>query len=137
MYVTHLTPILNVTNLAASVEWFEHLGWRKCWEWRPEPAGPASFGAVGSGQCEIFLCVDGQGGRGRSELARTSGPGGDDSADRGVWISVWVEKVDEVHARCIERGVEVTWPPTDEPWGVREMHVRHPDGHVLRISERK
>ena len=25
-------------------------------------------------------------------------------------------------------------PPTDEPWGVREMHVRHPDGHVFRIS---
>jgi hypothetical protein len=28
----------------------------------------------------------------------------------------------------------VTWPPTDMPWGVREMHVRHPDGHVLRLS---
>jgi hypothetical protein len=26
-------------------------------------------------------------------------------------------------------------PPTDEPWGVREMHVRHPDGHVFRISK--
>jgi hypothetical protein len=21
------------------------------------------------------------------------------------------------------------------PWGVREMHVRHPDGHVFRISK--
>ena len=21
-----------------------------------------------------------------------------------------------------------------EPWNMREMHVRHPDGHVLRIS---
>ena len=26
-------------------------------------------------------------------------------------------------------------PPTNEPWGVREMHVRHPDGHVFRISQ--
>jgi hypothetical protein len=26
-------------------------------------------------------------------------------------------------------------PPTDEQWGVREMHVRHPDGHVFRISQ--
>ena len=24
--------------------------------------------------------------------------------------------------------------PTDMPWGVREMHLRHPDGHVFRIS---
>jgi hypothetical protein len=23
---------------------------------------------------------------------------------------------------------------TNEPWGVREMHVRHPDGHVFRIG---
>jgi hypothetical protein len=20
------------------------------------------------------------------------------------------------------------------PWGVREMHVRHPDGHVFRVG---
>ena len=26
-----------------------------------------------------------------------------------------------------EQGLEVTWPPTDMPWGVREMHVRHSD----------
>ena len=49
-------------------------------------------------------------------------------------MSIWVEDVDEVHRRCLEQGLEVTWPPTDEPWGVREMHVRHPDGHVFRIS---
>jgi hypothetical protein len=29
----------------------------------------------------------------------------------------------------------VTWPPTDQAWTVREMHVRHPDGHVFRISQ--
>lgn len=32
------------------------------------------------------------------------------------------------------RGWDWGSPPTDEPWGVREMHVRHPDGHVFRIS---
>ena len=25
-------------------------------------------------------------------------------------------------------------PPTDEPWGVREFHLRHPDGHTFRIG---
>jgi hypothetical protein len=24
---------------------------------------------------------------------------------------------------------------TKMPWGVREMHVRHPAGHVFRLSE--
>jgi hypothetical protein len=50
-------------------------------------------------------------------------------------MSVWVEDVDAAHRHCLEYGIEVTHPPTDEPWCVREMHVRHPDGHVLRISQ--
>ena len=50
-------------------------------------------------------------------------------------MSIWVDDVDEIHRRCLDRGLEVTWPPTDMPWNVREMHVRHPDGHVFRISK--
>ena len=58
------------------------------------------------------------------------------SPQRTVWgrVVVWVDDVDAVHRHCVEQGLEITWPPTDEPWGVREMHVRHPDGHVFRIS---
>ena len=33
-----------------------------------------------------------------------------------------------------EFGMTVTYPPTDEPWGVREFHLRHPDGHMFRVS---
>ena len=31
-------------------------------------------------------------------------------------------------------GLDVTFPPTDMPWNVREMHLRHPDGHVFRVG---
>ena len=89
---------------------------------------------VCSGECEIFLCQDGQGGRGRGTVERTFGPDGDDAADNGAWMSIWVKDVDAVHQECVEQGLEITWPPTDMPWGVREMHVRHPDGHVFRIG---
>lgn len=41
------------------------------------------------------------------------------------------------YQRCLAEGLEITWPPTDMPWNVREMHVRHPDGHVLRIAAAK
>ncbi len=132
MKPTQLTPILNVSDLQASIEWFEKLGWRKCWAW----GEPPTFGAVGAGECEIFLCENGQGGKGRGPNRYTSrGPGEDDTVDKGVWMSVWVQSVDEVHTRCIAMGLDVTHPPTNEPWGVREMHVRHPDGHVFRISQ--
>jgi len=125
-----ITPILNVSNLTQSFAWFERLGWRKGWDW----GEPATFGGVCAGECEIFLCENAQGGRGRGSVAQTSGPSGSDAADRGVWLSIWVDDVDLIHRRCLDAGLEVTWPPTDEPWGVREMHVRHPDGHVFRIG---
>ena len=50
-------------------------------------------------------------------------------------MSWWVEDVDAVYQECVRQGIEVTWPPTDMPWNVREMHVRHPDGHVFRIGK--
>lgn len=125
-----LTPILNVSDLAATFEWFEAFGWSKLWDW----GDPPGFGAVGAGPSEIFLCEGAQGGRGKSDLSVTTGAPGAESADGGVWMSLWVDDVDEVHARCLERGLEVTHPPTNEAWNVREMHVRHPDGHVFRVS---
>ena len=125
-----VTPILNVSNLQASFAWFERLGWKKGWEW----GEPPSFGGVNSGDCEIFLCEGGQGGRGRGTVTTTFGPLGDETADKGVWMSVWVDDIDAIYRRCIDQDLEVTWPPTDMPWHVREMHVRHPDGHVFRVS---
>jgi catechol 2,3-dioxygenase-like lactoylglutathione lyase family enzyme len=120
----------SVSDIQKSFEWFEKLGWKKGFDW----GSPPTFGSVCSGECEIFLCQDAQGGRGKSAFAATSGANGSDAAEKGVWMSIWVDDVDAVHRRCREQGLEVTWPPTDEPWGVREMHLRHPDGHVFRIG---
>ena len=111
-------PILNVSDLAASFAWLAKLGFAKKWDWCAADGTP-SFGAVASGECEIFVCLNSQGGQGRD----------------GVWLAIWVDQVDAVHDVCVREGLEVIRPPRDEPWGVREMHVRHPDGHVLRISQ--
>jgi catechol 2,3-dioxygenase-like lactoylglutathione lyase family enzyme len=129
MNAKRLTPILNVSDIQQAFEWFEKLGWKKGWDW----GSPPTFGGVCCGECEIFLCQGAQGGRGKSTLPMTFGPG-NAAADKGAWMSIWVDDVDAVHKRCLEQGLEVTWPPTNMPWNVREMHVRHPDGHVFRIS---
>jgi catechol 2,3-dioxygenase-like lactoylglutathione lyase family enzyme len=113
-----ITPILNVSDLNTSFQWFEKLGWQKAWDWSA-PGGPPTFGAVSSDHREIFLCVDAQGGRGTGS---------------GMWIAIFVDDVDAVHARCMQERLEVLYGPEDEPWGIREMHVRHPDGHVFRIG---
>jgi catechol 2,3-dioxygenase-like lactoylglutathione lyase family enzyme len=111
-------PVLNVSDLQASFAWFAELGWARGFAWEARPGGPPVFGSVRCEECEIFLCVDGQGGRGA----------------HGVWLSIWVDDVDAAAEHCARAGVEVVRGPVDEPWHVREVHVRHPDGHVLRLS---
>ena len=130
MEAKSLTPILNVSNIEESFEWFQKLGWSKNWEW----GEPVRFGCVGSGECEIFLCLNGQGGKGKGSNTRTFHVAGDETQDHGVWMSIWVENVDKVHNRAFNAGIEVVCEPEDMPWGVRECHLRHPDGHIFRIS---
>jgi hypothetical protein len=125
-----IVPILNVSDIAASFAWFEKWGWKKLWDW----GTPPSFGAVGSGGSQIFLCLNGQGGRGKGKNTATFGAAGDQQADKGAWMSVFVDDVDGVHHECVAAGIEIMFPPTDMPWCVREMHVRHPDGHVFRVG---
>jgi catechol 2,3-dioxygenase-like lactoylglutathione lyase family enzyme len=125
-------PVLNVSNIQESFAWFEKLGWRKGWDW----GDPPNFGGVELGHCEILLCQNAQGGRGKGTNTATFGSNGSETADKGAWMYIMVADVEAVHKRCVDHGLEITWPPTDMPWNLREMHVRHPDGHVLRIGER-
>ena len=118
MSIDEITPILNVSEMEASFQWFEKLGFTRAFEWRTQPDQPVTFGAVAGGGHEIFLCLDAQGGTG---------------AD-GMWMSVFVSDVDDVYETCLRENMEVASPPEDKPWGVREMHVVHPDGHTLRIG---
>lgn len=130
MNTQEITPILNVSDILASFAWFEKLGWAKGWDW----GEPPTFGMVRSGECEIFLCENGQGGRGKGDNQMTFGETGDEASDQGAWLSIFVDEVDALYQHCLAQGIEVTCPPTDMSWGLREMHVRHPAGHVFRIG---
>jgi hypothetical protein len=129
--VEGVTPILNVSDIEASIEWFAPLGWRVGFTWVPG-AEQARFASVCSDRAEIFLCRNSQGSQG---TRKPTGPR-DDETD-GVWMSWWLPSpaaVDEAHALAVELGYEVSRPPTDEPWRVREFHLRHPDGHTFRVG---
>jgi uncharacterized glyoxalase superfamily protein PhnB len=117
----NLTPILNVSDVPASLDWFEALGWERGFAWDEQGGMRSSeptFASIQSGEVEIFLCLDGQGAR-------------------PVWMSWFLpsgDEVDALHARAVELGYEIAREPTDEPWGMREFHLRHPDGHTFRVS---
>jgi catechol 2,3-dioxygenase-like lactoylglutathione lyase family enzyme len=145
MRVQSITPILNVSSVPASIRWFERLGWHRGFTWNAggliahvaleNRQGPATFGSVcanapGAGDApQIFLCQDGQGHR---DPETKPDPQRDDYG--GVWMSWWVDDVDASHAECVRAGVEVVNAPANERWGVREFLLRHPDGHMVRVS---
>jgi len=66
----------------------------------------------GAGPVEAFTS---QTGRGRGPNTTAFQQAGDEEGDRGVWMSVWVDDVDEMHRQCVAAGLEVTFPPTDLP----------------------
>lgn len=121
MKLTNLTPILNVSDVSASLDWFEALGWERGFAWDDEGgmhSNRPTFASIQAGKAEIFLCFGEQGAR-------------------PVWMSWFLasrEELDAVHARAVDLGYEIAMEPVDESWGMREFHLRHPDGHVFRVS---
>jgi hypothetical protein len=149
-----LTPILNVSDVPASIAWFERLGWTRGFTWNAgglmadaalhNAHGPATFGSVVCGVNEagrqapqIFLCCGAQGARDSRSFAQVMADPGFDPHDDNVgatWMSWWVDDCDAAFDVIKRAGVDVVQPPVTEPWGVRECRVRHPDGHYFRIS---
>jgi uncharacterized glyoxalase superfamily protein PhnB len=130
--VHRVTPILNVADVSASIAWFEQLGWECSLEWSDEQGAELGFGGVSNGAGEIFLCRGAQGSQGTRPSA-----GPFDEGTGGVWMSWFlgsVAEVDALHARAVQLGLDVAMEPTDEPWGIREFHLRHPDGHTFRVG---
>ncbi|MGB7844500.1 MAG: bleomycin resistance family protein [Candidatus Acidiferrum sp.] len=107
-----VVPILNVKNFAASMDYYQNkLGFRKKWDW----GDPPTFGCVVRGKVEIFLCEGAQG-------------------QPGTWMSIFMDDVDALHEEYRSRGAIIRLPPTNMPWGVREMNVEDPDGHRFRLG---
>ncbi|HSK86459.1 MAG TPA: VOC family protein [Rubrobacter sp.] len=70
-------------------------------------------------------------GGGFLELSGSSPTGTSESAS--LWLQV--RDVDAVGRELEEAGVDIIEPPTDKPWGLREMQIRDPDGLRIVIVE--
>jgi uncharacterized glyoxalase superfamily protein PhnB len=124
MLAKGLTPILNVSNIAESFAWFEKLGWAKAWDWGDPPSFAASVPAISkSFSVRTVRAVEAEVHRRRQALWTDM-----TCLTGNVDFNLGGDDVDQVHQDCLAQGIEVTFPPTDMPWSVREMHVRHPDG---------
>jgi catechol 2,3-dioxygenase-like lactoylglutathione lyase family enzyme len=103
------TPILRVADLEASLAFYTAaLGFEV--QWRAD-----GFAAVRRGGASLMLCQGDQG-------------------HAGTWVWIGVGDADALHDELLARGTPIRVPPTNYPWGSREVHVTDPDGHVLRFG---
>jgi ankyrin repeat protein len=107
-----VVPILNVKNVPASLEYYiGKLGFVKHWE----SGSPPNGASVGRGRITIFLFENMQG-------------------NPGTWLWIGMQDVDALHEEYKQSGAAIIAAPVDCPWGSREMQVKDPDGHVLRMA---
>jgi len=52
-------------------------------------------------------------------------------------LSIEVSDVDEIYERAQGMALDIEYPLTDEPWGVRRFYLRDPSGKLLNIVAHK
>lgn len=56
--------------------------------------------------------------------------------DPHLWSAyVYVDDVQALYEELRERGAEIVQPPADKGYGLRDLLVRGPDGHLLAFGE--
>ncbi len=90
------------------------LGFENPWFW----GDPVTFGGIGLGDIQLMF-------NRQPEIA---------ARIEGHQHHFFAERIDELHARHVERGANVIEPIGNKPWGLREYTVRDPNGYHLRFG---
>lgn len=118
MEVLSANPVLAVHDLDRSAAWYrEVLG---CEIREPDP-GNWTFCRAGAIDIMLGWCPDAVP---ASELG-----------DHSYVAYLRVDDVDAFYARALDAGAEIFKPPTSEPWGMRELGLRSPDGHRFVLGQ--
>lgn len=48
-------------------------------------------------------------------------------------VSIEVDEVDQMFAKAKDQNINIVYPITDEPWGVRRFFVKDPNGKIINI----
>jgi uncharacterized glyoxalase superfamily protein PhnB len=111
-------PVLAVHDLDRSAAWY-----RDVLGCDSEDVDPGNWRFCRSGDVQFMLgrCPD-------VPPARELG-------DHSYIAYLEVDDVDAFFRRAVAAGAEVLKAPQDEPWGMREVALRSPDGHRFMLGE--
>lgn len=121
MPATELSPhayVLAVHNLPDTTAYFvDILGFAE--EWRDE----GNWQGVRRGEVRIML------GRCPDALAPA------ELGDHSYFSFLATDDIDALHAEFAARSALIIAPPTDKPWGWREMPIATPEGHRMMFAQ--
>jgi GNAT superfamily N-acetyltransferase/uncharacterized glyoxalase superfamily protein PhnB len=113
MRFSRITPILYSSDVAKSIDYYINvLQFDNHWTWDD----PATFGGVSKNAVDIFFCKECQG-------------------SPGTWLAIMVDNVDNYYESIKAKGADIPYPPETKEWGLREMLVKDPDGHIIRFGQ--
>jgi len=114
--LSHVVPFLRVGDVERSLEFYvDQLGFRENWRHQADADLPRVV-SITRGGVTIVL----------SEHTEVS---------FGGLVYLYTTELDIVFHELVARGITLDLAPTDMPWGMREMHLRDPDGNMLRIGQ--
>lgn len=115
MKIKSVSPILSVTDLAQSIDFYRHvLGFDLAWSW----GEPPDIAAVCRDSVEIMLIQ-------RAD-AKPAG---------AAHISLVVSGIDEYYSALVDSGVTVVVPIGDRPYGMRDFRISDPSGNGLSFGQ--
>ena len=114
-------PVLAVPDVAAAADWFVRVLGFELDFLHGEPVPVHGRVKVGDGSWGAAVYI---------HLSRTEAPalpGGETRLHIG-------HDIDGLHAHALAQGASVLMPPTDQPWGLREIVLQAPGGHRLCLG---
>lgn len=115
MKMESVSPILSVTDLAESIDFYRHtLGFDLAWSW----GEPPDIAAVCRDNVEITL----------TQRAGTKPVG-------ATHIYLSVSGIDDYYKALVDASVNVVVPIEDRPYGMRDFRIADPSGNELSIGQ--
>lgn len=123
--LTSAVPIVRVSDLERAIEYYcRALGFTNDGVYRHDPDGRDGYAFLSRDDTKVHVSSYGDG-------------------VLGHVVYFYVEGIDALHDEWRAAGAEILYDPEaelqgpgDQPWGMREIHVKDPDGNVLRFGQR-
>jgi catechol 2,3-dioxygenase-like lactoylglutathione lyase family enzyme len=121
--LTGIAPYFLVADVRRTAEYFrDRLGFRIVAYFFGEPP---SFGMVERDNMHFLL-----------HIAEGEGPSPNWKRNKEALDAyVWVDDVDAIYTEFKAKQAIMPGPPELKPWGMKEIEVRDPDGHIIYFGQ--